>query len=454
MPYGKRGHMSSTIRIVKLRPWVVSDLISFLITLISFCIFNNTVFADMTQTAKLLPSDGLQGDHFSQSVAIDGDYSIIGAPDATNVLMTAGSAYIFSRNQGGYNKWGQVVKLSVPNISFGERFGTSVSISGEYVVVGARYDDEKGIQSGSAYIFYRNQGGTNNWGLVKEITASETKAFDEFGRSVFISGDLIIVGAYKAGSAYIFYRNQGGTDSWGELKKLTASDGVSSDYFGYSVSISGDYAIVGAPMADNAGSDYGSSYVFYRNQGGTNAWGQSAKLTASSGASGDYFGNSVSISGNNVMVTAPRNYPFPMEGDATGSVYFFERSGETWNQIYKLSILDGRGFYPDSISIKGNYAIIGWSKANLQIPGAAYVFQKSGAGWTQINKLTASDGIYTDAYGRTADICESGAIVGAEYDADNEPTSGSAYIFSPFIEEEFPWEVFYPAFIKKKAKTQ
>lgn len=414
-------------------------------------VFNHPVFADVTESAKLLPSDGAEADWFGSSVAIDGDYAIAGAPQAQNGGYNSGSAYIFRRSG---DSWSQVAKLTATNITCSERLGCSVSISGDYAVAGAKYDDETDTESGSAYIFSRNQGGPDNWGLVKEITASDAAAHDEFGRSVAISGDFIIVGAWVAdntsansGSAYIFSRNQGGTNNWGQVAKLTASDGGSSDFFGYSVSISGDYVIIGAPWDDNTGTDSGSAYIFSRNQGGTDNWGQVAKITATSGVSGDYFGDSVAISGGYAVVSAPRIYP--MGGEAEGSVYFFERSDETWSQVRKVTTLDGSGFYPDSISIRGNYALIGWSKANIQEPGSAYVFQRSGTIWRQIGKLTASDGVYSDAYGRSVAICDDRAIVGAEYDYDNAPWSGSAYIFSTFA-EEFPWELFYPAILHKR----
>ena len=132
------------------------------------------------------------------------------------------------------------------------KFGQSVSISGDTAIVGAPWDDYNGTDSGSAYIFSRNQGGTNNWGQVKKLLASDGADYDWFGRSVSISGDRAIVGAHgnddpgDSGSAYIFSRNLGGTNNWGELKKLTAGDGGFHHWFGRSVSISGNLAIVGA----------------------------------------------------------------------------------------------------------------------------------------------------------------------------------------------------------------
>jgi hypothetical protein len=143
-----------------------------------------------------------------------------------------------------------------------------VAIHGNTAVVGSSDDDTgSNLNQGSAYIFERNQGGPNNWGEVKNLTASDGAARDVFGRSVAIHGDTAIVGASSddsgsnidQGSAYIFERNQGGPDNWGEVKKLTASDGAASDAFGASVAIHGDTVIAGA-----LGFEFfrGSAYIF------------------------------------------------------------------------------------------------------------------------------------------------------------------------------------------------
>src|SRR4030042_727012 len=139
----------------------------------------------------------------------------------------------------------------------------------------------------------------------KKLMASDAEAGDQFGMSVAVSGDIAVVGAYNegaggmgAGAAYVFSRNQGGTDNWGEVKKLTASDAQMKDYFGESVAVSGDIAVVGARREDAGGSNAGRSYVFSRNQGGTDNWGEVEKLTASDAQAGDYFGRSMAASGD------------------------------------------------------------------------------------------------------------------------------------------------------------
>jgi len=215
---------------------------------------------------KLLADDGAAGDHFGLSVSISGDTATVGAYGDDDNGDDSGSAYIFSRNQGGADNWGQVKKLTAGDGAAGDTFGLSVSISGDTATVGAYGDDG---YSGSAYIFSRDQGGAVNWGQVQKLTAGDGAAGDYFGRSVSISGDTAIVGAYgdddngdRSGSAYSFSRDQGGTDNWGEVKKLTAGDGAAYDNFGYSVSISGDTAIVGALWDGDNGDASGSAYIF------------------------------------------------------------------------------------------------------------------------------------------------------------------------------------------------
>ena len=317
--------------------------------------------------SKLLPFDGTAGDTFG-SVSISGDYAIVGAYGDDDSGLESGSAYIFKRS--GSN-WNQVVKITASDGAAGDTFGSSVSISGDYAIVGAYGDDDNGLESGSAYIFERSG---NSWTEVTKLTASDGAYWDHFGSSVSISGDYAIVGAYyhddnltNSGSAYIFERSG---SSWNQVAKLTASDGAVADYFG-SVSISGDYAIVGAWGDDDNGLDSGSAYIFKRS--GSN-WNQVAKITASDGAAGDTFG-SVSISGDYAIIGA---YGDDDNGLDSGSAYIFKRSGSSWNQVTKITASDGapNDMFGSSVSISGDYAIVGafGNDDNGTESGSAYIF--------------------------------------------------------------------------------
>ena len=260
------------------------------------------------QVAKIQASDREAGDDFGESVAISGDTAIIGADDEDTGGNGAGSAYLFRRNTGGANNWGQVAKIQASDIEAGDDFGEAVAISGNTAVVGSKFEDTGGSDAGAAYVFDRNQGGANNWGQVRKIQASDKQTDDEFGESVGISGDTVVVGAdhiaVRKGAAYVFARTKGGANNWGQVAKLQASDGVDGDDFGESVGIDGDLVIVGA---EDKAAQVGAAYVFGRNWKGTNAWGQVDKLLASDGVAGDEFGMSVSISGATVIVGAPDN---------------------------------------------------------------------------------------------------------------------------------------------------
>ena len=323
-------------------------------------------------------------------------------------------------------------KITASDGAASDQFGWSVSISGDYAVVGAWQDADNGIQSGSAYIFKRT--GTS-WAQEAKLLPSDGAAQDLFGWSVSISGDYAVVGAWLdggSGSAYIFKRT--GT-TWAQEAKLLASDGAASDAFGASVFISGDYAVVGANSNDDNGSNSGSAYIFKRT--GT-SWAQEAKLLASDGAAGDVFGTSVSIFGDYAVVGANRDDD---NGDASGSAYVFKRAGTTWAQEAKLLPSDGAIFdqFGNSVSISGDYAVVGaeLDDDNGENSGSAYVFKRTGTSWAQEAQLLASDGAIIDQFGGSVSISGDYAVVGATNDDnDNGVGSGSAYLFNlhdPFV---------------------
>ena len=245
---------------------------------------------------------------------------MIGAPQDDDNGYSSGSAYIFERD--GLGHWNEVQKLTASDGAEGDWFGRSVSISGDYAVIGARYDDDNGSFSGSAYVFERD--GAGNWLEVQKLTASDGNPYDKFGLSVSISGDYAVIGAYldddngsSSGSAYVFERD--GAGNWSERAKLTASDGAASDSFGYSVSISGEYAVIGARYDDDNGSFSGSAYVFERGEFGN--WSETGKLTACDGEEQDRFGYSVSISGDDALIGA---WGDDDNGSSSGSAYVYK----------------------------------------------------------------------------------------------------------------------------------
>jgi len=217
------------------------------------------------------------------------------------------------------------------------------------------------------------------------------------------------------------------SENWPEQDKITASDGAAGDYFGYSVSIDGDYALIGAYYDGDNGPTSGSAYVFKRS-GAT--WTEEAKLTASDGAVGDCFGISVSIDGDYALIGA---YGNDDNGDYSGSAYVFKRSGTTWTEEAKLTASDGAAddYFGRFVSIDGDYALIGAfaDDDNGANSGSAYVFKRSGTTWTEEAKLTASDGAADDYFGCSVSVNGDYALLTAYGDDDNGVDSGSAYVF-------------------------
>jgi hypothetical protein len=348
--------------------------------------------------AKLTASDAQADDQFGHSVSISGDTVVVGAPREEggpgDPLPVAGAAYVFGRDQGGTNNWGEVVKLTAGDAQDIQNFGVSVSISGDTIVVGANWKN-------AAYVFGRDEGGADNWGEVAKITASDAQAGDEFGGSVSISGDALVVGALGKdvrssdpptddGAAYVFGRDEGGTNNWGEVARLTASDAQTAAFFGGSVSISADTLVVGAWGEDGSGGwiDVGAAYVFGRHQGGADNWGEVTKLTVSDAQHYDNFGNSVSVSGDTIAVGAwGKDFRSSDPTSDDGAAYLFGRDeggADAWGEVSKLTASDAQ--YQDrlaiSVSINKDTIIAGAIYEDggpgdpISDTGAAYVFEQ------------------------------------------------------------------------------
>ncbi|MCH8153181.1 MAG: YqaJ viral recombinase family protein [Planctomycetes bacterium] len=222
--------------------------------------------AAQCEAGKLLASDGAANDQFGGSVSINGDVAVVGAGSDDDNGADSGSAYIF-RFDG--LSWVQEAKLTASDGAADDFFGLSVAVSGELVVVGAVGDDDNGSLSGSAYMFVKPPGGWVDMTETAKLTAADGAADDRFGGSVSISGEVVVVGTsrdddngFNSGSAYVFVKPPGGWVSMTQTAKLTAFDGADNDQFGESVSISGEVIVVGANFDDDNGENSGSAYVY------------------------------------------------------------------------------------------------------------------------------------------------------------------------------------------------
>jgi len=270
----------------------------------------DTVTDNFILQQTLVPADGTPGDFFGWSVAVDGAYAVIGAQNDDENGQVSGSAYIYKFNG---TQWVKQIKLTPDDVGEFDYYGSSVSISGPYAIVGAIQHTGPFVNGPGAVYVYKRVGDT--WSPHATLVADDPSNVSYFGKSVHINGDDIIVGAQhavvadsnQAGAAYVFTRSPG-DDTFIQQNKLTAEVIGAYDYFGWSVSINGDHAVVGAidnPYGNWPGPSIGSAYYFAR-LGGT--WQQTdQQKIASPGSDGDYFGVSVDVSQNDFIVGASKD---------------------------------------------------------------------------------------------------------------------------------------------------
>ena len=321
-----------------------------------------------------------------------------------------------------------------------DSFGFAVAVSGDTVLVGADGDDDNGGNSGSAYVF-RFAGTT--WVQTQKLLASDGQGNDHFGHAVAIDGDTALVGAVtddhnaiiNAGSAYVF-RFDPNTSSWIEEQKLFASDGAMDDGFGKRVAISGEVALISAPGDDDNGSQSGSAYVF-RFDG--SCWVEEQKLLPSDGASGDFFGISVAVSGDVAVIGAFKDDD---NGNSSGSAYVFRFDGSCWVEEQKLTASDASSFdcFGESVSISGDVALVGATNHdhNQSTSGTAYVFRfdprgDPGSRWVETQELLASDQAAAEKFGKAVAIDGDTAVIGDWNNDDVGNGFGAAHIFR-FVE--------------------
>jgi hypothetical protein len=307
------------------------------------------------QETFLKPQDAQSSDAAGTGVAISGNVAVIGAPGEDDRGSAAGAAYVFQRVSG---TWIQRAKLLASDGAASDDFGRQVAIEGDTIVIGAQGDDDRGSGSGAAYVF-RGAGAT--WNQVGKIVPADGQAGDQFGVSVAISGGIIAVGANQdddrgsnSGSAYVFIEPAPGT--FLQQSKVTADDGAASDDFGVRVDIDGESMIVGARFNDDRDTDSGSAYVFVR-IGGV-AWVQQAKLVGSDVGLQDNFGRDIAIDGDTAFVSAENDDD---DGAQSGSVYAYQRTGSAWAQVGKITVSDGTStaLFGNEIAYDGTRLIIG-----------------------------------------------------------------------------------------------
>jgi hypothetical protein len=334
-----------------------------------------TGWANMTQTAELTPSDGQVDDLFGSSVSINGDTMVVGAPGATvNGNQGQGAAYVFVKLASGWGNMTETAKLTVSDGGLNNGFGVAAAIAANTVVVGVPGGTIENPGPGAVYVFVEPSGGWSNMTQTAELTASDGTDYNKFGWSVSIYGTAVLVGAVQAGgdpgpgAAYVFVEPQAGWINMTETAKLTASDGIVGDYFGFSVSLSGTIAVIGASGKSNG---EGAVYVFAEPAGGWLNMTETAQLTIATGKWGDGFGESVSIAGKAIVGGAPGYHGYK------GRAYVFLEPASGWKTTSKYNFVLtetftaklGMDYLGNSVAVSGSTAVLGAWGAPAQCIG-------------------------------------------------------------------------------------
>jgi Zn-dependent metalloprotease len=373
-------------------------------------------FSGTPELTQLEAIDGEVNDGFGTSVAISGDTAIIGSIKYCGICSLPGSVYVYIRNSNG--SWVQQAKLFPSDTDV--NFGQSVAIDGNTIVVGATTLASTGV----VYVFVRN--GTT-WTQQQKLTATDGAANDGFGRTA-IKNDVIFIGSQfddiganiDQGSVYVFTRS--GT-TWTQHQKLTANDGGANHRFG-SVSFDGNTAFIGAPRATiNSNPVQGAVYIFTKV--GVN-WLQQQKLVASDGATNVAFGTSVAVEGNTAIVGKENTLNFPPVGDAIGVAYIFIKNGVNWTEQQKIKARVGTEWsgFGELVGLSGDTAII-----SEKMSKSAYIFTRNAdTTWTQRSQLKSPVGSNSFGLGRSLGISGNYAILGTA--AGSIAGRGAAYIFN------------------------
>jgi hypothetical protein len=379
-----------------------------------------------------LGSDGQVVDHFGAAVAVSGDTAVVGVPqDRVGSQQSQGSVHVFVRES---DDWMLQTKLIASDGTQQDQFGKSVALSGNTMLIGAWLEGESDIVfRGAAYVFVRRSG---IWVQQEKLIANDAVAKSYFGFSVALDGDVAVIGAYAStvdasvgrGAAYVFERSQ---DSWVQRAKLVAPDGAPNDYFGGSVAVSESTVLVGSSASDvGAYPDQGAAYVFARVK---SSWILERKLTAPNGTANKHFGRSVAISGDTALVGA--HYSNVGASVEQGAAYVFLRKSEDWRLQAELTAPDGQAGdrFGAAVALDGNFALIGafaMSQGQAVYPGAAYVFYRGIGGWSFHSELVEEGS--TGGVMVSSGVALSGgtALLGAHLrDVGPSPKQGSVLVF-------------------------
>jgi hypothetical protein len=385
----------------------------------------------MVPTATLNNPSPAASDWFGWSVAISGTRVVVGARNDDALAINAGSTYVYDLLSGTPAL--PVVTLNKPGPAADDNFGNSVAISGSRIVVGAPFDDTGATNAGSAYVYDVSSGTPivpvailNNPGLAVN---------DQFSYSVAVSGNLMVVGAHlddveavNAGKVYVY--DLSSATPTVPVFTLNNPGPATSDWFGYSVAISGSWVVVGAYRNDTSATDAGSAYVYDLSSGTPTV--PVATLDNPGPAASDHFGYSVAISGTKVVVGA---YFDDTDATNAGSAYVYDVNSST--PTVPIATLSNpspvaEDYFGGSVAISGTRILVGAQGDNTTIgdAGSAYVFDlNSGTPTMPVATLNNPDPSANDYFGWSVAISGTRVVVGAVYDNTGAADAGSAYVY-------------------------
>jgi len=340
--------------------------------------------SDWVQTQKLLADDGEQNDDFGFSVALTGDVALVGAPADNNQNgENAGAAYVFAHK---CSEWTQTQKLLADDGEEEDSFGFSVSLDDDTALIGApapepEEEDPNAFNEGAAYVFTRKG---KEWAQRQKLLADDGEEGNSFGFSVALNGDVALVGAStddnengpNAGAAYVFTRED---EKWAQRQNLIGDESEDGDFFGFSVALGEDTAFVGAPFDDNENDELaGSVFVFTRVDG---KWTRTQKLLADDGDFEDFFGNSIALNGDTALIGS---FGDDIEFFDVGSAYVFTREHDGWTQVQKLLAgeVGADDLFGNSVALDDDTALVGVpfdDNENGESAGSAYAFERQPA---------------------------------------------------------------------------
>ncbi len=392
--------------------------------------------------AGIRPSAPSAQGAFGLAADVQNDFAIVGAPNASVSGSNSGVAFLYERVPGPSNSWQEVRQILPASVAAGHRFGRSVAMHGDWAAIGAVH----AAATGTVYLFGRDQGGTNNWGEVLQVAPTNLMVGGTFGYSVALYGDLLAVGApledlegdgTATGAVFLFGRNVGGAGAWGEIMRWApTTGGRAGSETGWSVALTQDTLVVGAPRynVDASAAREGTVFVFLRDEGGTDAWGLSQTLAADNVTLSRQFGWDVSVAGNLLAIGAPGM----AVGTTTeaGRVMLYERGSST-NAFALVRELE-RGAEPEirfghSVSVEKSRILVG-APHNTVLPniGAAYLFERTDPNtmdWTMIEKLFRPDGSSAGLFGTVVALGGGSGLVGAPADLSLLTNQGYTFFY-------------------------